>query len=67
MTALALRAVATARAPVPVWLRLGLLLPCSAAAFWFSLQSLLGQWRYETPLADLILVFLSPFRLFVFS
>ncbi len=57
MTALALRAVATARrAPVPVSFRLGLLLPCSAAAFWFSLQSLLGQWRYETPLADLILV-----------
>jgi exosortase/archaeosortase family protein len=57
VTALALRAVATARrAPVPVWLRLGVLLPASAAAFWFSLQSLSGQWRYETPLADLILV-----------
>jgi len=57
VTALALRAVATARrAPVPVSFRLGLLLPCSAVAFWFSLQSLLGEWRYETPLADLILV-----------
>ena len=65
MTALALRAVATARAPVPVWLRLGLLLPCSAAAFWFSLQSLSGQWRYETPLADLILVPLLAVGVFV--
>lgn len=57
MTALALRAAATRRrAPVPVNLRLGLVVSCTAAAFWFSLQSLSGQWRYETPLADLILV-----------
>jgi exosortase/archaeosortase family protein len=57
MTAFALRAVATARtAPVPVGLRLALLACCSTVAFWFSLSSLSGQWRYETPLADLILV-----------
>ena len=57
MSALAFRALATARsAPVPTGLRLGLLGSCSVVAFWFSLQSLSGQWRYETPLADLILV-----------
>ena len=57
MTALALRAATTARrTPVPVGLRLGLLVLASVAAFWFSLQSLSGQWRYETPLADLVLV-----------
>jgi exosortase/archaeosortase family protein len=44
------------RAPVPISFRLTLLAGCSAAAFWFSLRSLSGQWRYETPLADLVLV-----------
>ncbi|TMK22506.1 MAG: hypothetical protein E6G65_02445, partial [Actinobacteria bacterium] len=44
------------RARVPVPFRLTLLAGCSAAAFWFSLRSLSGQWRYETPLADLVLV-----------
>ena len=57
MATLALRRVASVhRARVPVAFRLTLLASCSVAAFWFSLQSLSGQWRYETPLADLVLV-----------
>jgi exosortase/archaeosortase family protein len=57
VTTLALRWVAGVhRARVPVSFRLTLLAGCSAAAFWFSLRSLSGQWRYETPLADLVLV-----------
>ena len=41
---------------VPVALRLALLVSCAAAAYSFSLRSLGGEWRYETPLADLVLV-----------
>jgi exosortase/archaeosortase family protein len=66
VTALAVRGAATARsAPVPVGLRLGLLGSCSVAGFWFSLQSISGQWRYETPLADLVLVPILAAALFV--
>lgn len=53
------------RARVPVGFRLMLLGCSSAAAFWFSLRSLSGQWRYETPLADLVLVPLLAAALFV--
>jgi exosortase/archaeosortase family protein len=56
LTALALRAARAARAPVPVTLRLSVLAGCTIAAFWLSLSALAGQWSYETPLADLILV-----------
>ena len=66
MTTLALRRGAEVhRARVPVPVRLALLGGCSAAAFWFSLRSLSGQWRYETPLADLVLVPLLAAALFV--
>jgi exosortase/archaeosortase family protein len=41
---------------VSVRLRLVAVLACTALAYTFSLQSLLGGWRYDTPLADLALV-----------
>ena len=50
---------------MPVSFRLTLLAGSSAAAFWYSLRSLSGQWRYETPLADLVLVPLLAAVLFV--
>jgi exosortase/archaeosortase family protein len=66
VTTLALRrAAGVHRAGVPVAFRLALLGLCSAAAFWFSLRSLSGQWRYETPLADLVLVPFLAAALFV--
>jgi exosortase/archaeosortase family protein len=56
VTALALRAAQVARAPLPASLRLAVLVVCTVPAFWFSLGALAGQWRYETPLGDLVLV-----------
>jgi exosortase/archaeosortase family protein len=53
--AAALGAEHTPRA-VSVRLRLFAVLGCAALAYSFSLQSLLGGWRYDTPLADLALV-----------
>jgi exosortase/archaeosortase family protein len=41
---------------VSVRLRLVGVLGCAALAYSFSLQSLFGSWRYDTPLADLALV-----------
>ena len=36
--------------------RTALLVGCVALAYWFSLRSLLGNWNYQTPLGDTVLV-----------
>lgn len=65
MTTIALRRLGVERAPVPVTLRLALLVGCTVPAFWLSLSALAGQWRYETPLADLVLAPVLSLALFV--
>jgi len=41
---------------VSVPARAALLVACVALAYWFSLRSLLGDWNYQTPLGDTLLV-----------
>ncbi len=47
---------AAARAPVSAGLRLAAAVAAVAVAYHLSLQTLATNWRYETPLADLVLV-----------
>jgi exosortase len=47
---------AAARAPVSAGLRLAAAVAAVAVAYHFSLQTLASNWKYETPLADLVLV-----------
>lgn len=49
-------ASAPARRHVPANARLATLIAAVALAYHFSLQTLARNWRYETPLADLVLV-----------
>ena len=56
MTALASREGDVFARPIRPGMRVAAVVTCSAIAYYFSLETLVGGWRYQTPLADLALV-----------
>jgi exosortase/archaeosortase family protein len=56
MTALASRDGDVFARPIRPGMRVAAVVLCSAIAYSFSLETLVGGWRYQTPLADLALV-----------
>ena len=56
MTALASRDGDVFARPIRPGARVLAVVTCSAIAYSFSLETLVGGWRYQTPLADLALV-----------